>query len=146
MKVIILVLLVLLSLAFAGEDQVLHPKNSDDILDHLEGNNYNIYLLFFAAATPYEEIAERNNKDIEEGLNKIITDNPEVFYARIDHTNQNFNKLIEITGVYQAPSVFLMNHGKGVWIYEGNSEMILSRLNDFLPEIKEAAGHQKDLF
>ena len=135
-----------LAVVFAGNDQILTPKNSDDILDHLEGNNYNIYILFFAASSPYEEVAQRNNRDIESGLKTIVDDNPEIFFAKIDHSNPNFQKLLQVTGVNKAPSVFLMTHGKGVWIYEGSSALILERLRDFLPEFKEAAGHRKDPF
>ena len=142
MKLLLLVLLVSVAAVYAGDDQILHPKNSDDILDHLEGNNNNIYLLFFAASSPYEEVAKRNNKDIESGLKSIVTDNPEIFFARIDHSNPNFQKLVQITGAHHAPSVFLMTHGKGVLIYEGSSELILERLRDFLPQFKEASSHQ----
>ena len=142
MKILFLVLAICIASVFAESDQILHPKNSDDILDHLEGNNHNIYLLFFAGAGHYEEVAKRNNHDIEGGLKTILADNPEIFYARIDHTNPNFQKLIQVTGVHHAPSVFLMTHGQGVWIYEGSSELILERLRDFLPKFKEASSHQ----
>ncbi|CAI2382187.1 unnamed protein product [Moneuplotes crassus] len=142
MKLVFLVLLVSASIVAAASDQILTPRNSDDILDHLEGNNQNIYLLFFAASSPYEEVAHRNNKEIEEGLKSIITDNPEIYYARIDHSNPNFQKLIQVTEVHHAPSVFLMVHGQGVWIYEGTSELILERLREFLPQFKEAASHK----
>ena len=141
MKLLLLVLL-LSAFALAENDQILHPKNSDDILDHLEGNNQNIYLLFFAASSPYEEVARRNNKDIEAGLQSIITDNPEIYFARIDHSNPNFQKLLHATGVHHAPSVFLMVHGQGVWIYEGTSQLIIERVKDFLPQFKEASSHQ----
>ena len=125
MKFLALVLLILLAGVFAEDSQILQPRDSDDILDHLEGNNHNIYILFFAANSPYEEVAQRNNHDIELGLKSIIQDNPELFFARIDHTNPQFQKLVQITGVHAAPSVFVMTHGQGVWIYEGRSELIV---------------------
>ena len=145
MKILALVLLLTLTYVYAGNDpQVLTPHNSDDILDHLQGNNYNIYLLFFSASGPYEEIAIRNNKDVESGLNKILLDNPEIFYATIPHTNPNFNKLIQTTGIHAAPSVFLIVHGKGVWIYEGTSDLIVEKVRDFLPKFKEASAKHVD--
>ena len=146
MKLLILVLLMTMSVVLAETDQVLYPKNSDEILDHLEGNNYNIYILFFAAASPYEEVATRNNRDIAEGLQRIVTDNPEVIFATINHADPNFQKLLQVTGVNRAPSVFIMNHGNGVWIYEGTSSLILDRLSDFMPKFKEAASHQTSPF
>mmetsp|Transcript_13758 Transcript_13758/g.15417 ORF Transcript_13758/g.15417 Transcript_13758/m.15417 type:complete len:147 (-) Transcript_13758:61-501(-) len=146
MKFLLLVLLISISAVFAESDQILHPKNSDEILDHLEGNNYNIYILFFAETSPYKEVATRNNKEIEDGLKSILTDNPELFFATIDHTNPNFQKLLQVTGVYHAPSVFVMAHGEGVWIYEGSSELILERLRDFLPQFKEASSHQSTIY
>ena len=133
----------LLAFAFSATDQVLTPQNSDDILDHLEGNNWNIYILFFAAASPCEEVATRNNNAVEAGLKTLLSDNPELFYAKIDHTNPNFQKLVARTGVHAAPSVYMMVHGKGVWIYEGTSKLILDRLDDFLPAFKEASASHK---
>ena len=142
MKSCLLVFL-LIAVALAATDQFIQPHNSDEMLDHLEGNNWNIYILFFAAASPYEEVADRNNNAIESGLKTLIADNPELFYAKIDHANPNFQKLVERTGVHAAPSVYMMVHGKGVWIYEGTSDLILERLSDFLPEFKEASANHK---
>ena len=146
MKFLFLVLLISVGAVLADSDQILHPKNSDDILDHLEGNNHNIYLLFFKEVSPYAEVAKGNNKEFEDGLKTIISDNPEIFFAEIDHTNPNFQKLLQITGVHHAPSVFVMTHGEGVWIYEGSTELILERLRDFLPQFKEASSHQSSIY
>ena len=141
MKILLLVLWI--AIAAVHCDQVLQPKNSDDILDHLEGNNYNIYILFFAAASPAEELSRLTNAEIEKGINTLLTDNPELFYAKIDHTNPNFRKLVEVSGVRNAPSVFMMVHGQGVWVSEGTSALIIDRIRDFLPSFKQAASHHE---
>ncbi|CAI2379251.1 unnamed protein product [Moneuplotes crassus] len=142
MKLALVILLIVATAVLGENEQILTPSNSDQILDHLEGNNQNIYLLFFAASSPYEEVAHRNNKEIEDGLKSIITDNPEIYFARIEYGNPSFHKLAEVTQVNHAPSVFLMVHGQGVWIYEGTSELILERLKDFLPQFKQASSHK----
>ena len=142
MKLLLLILLALVTV-YAGEDQVLHPQNSDDILDHLEGNNYNIYILFFPSIGPYAEVDKEENKAIEDGLKAMLNDNPELFFATIDHTDPNFQKLLQVTGVHAAPSIFMITHGKGVWIYEGQPSLILERTKDFLPDFKEASSHQE---
>ena len=144
MKLLFFVILALVAIVYGGKDQILHPKNSDEMLDHLQGNNYNIYILFFPSVNTYEEVARENNKELEDGLEKILSDNPEIFFATIDHTNPKFNQLLQTLGVHDAPSVFLMVHGKGVWIYEGEARLVLNRLKEFLPEYKEASSHKED--
>ena len=144
MKILGLVLLLTIAITLADSSHVLAPRDSDDLLDLLQGNNYNVYLLFFEAVNPFEEYKIRNNRDIEAGIQKILVDNPDVYYARIHHTNPHFQKLIHMTEVHAAPSVFLMTHGKGVWIYEGSSELILDRLKEFLTQFKQAASKNTD--
>ena len=143
MKITALVFVLILALACAQDSHVLTPKNSDDVLKHLEGNNWNVYVLFFAAASAREEIADRNNRAIEEGLSAILAENPSIYSAKIDHANPNFRGLVEKTGVHSAPSLYMMVHGQGVWIYEGTSTLILQRLRDFIPAFNQASANHE---
>ena len=55
----------LLALGMVNAAHVLTPRNSDDMLNHLQGNNYNIYLLFFYQPNPIDEVLRTTNNDLE---------------------------------------------------------------------------------
>ena len=54
-----------LALGMVNAAHVLTPRNSDDMLNHLQGNNYNIYLLFFYQPNPIDEVLRTTNNDLE---------------------------------------------------------------------------------
>ena len=64
MKACALILLIAI-LGLAQAAHVLTPRNSDDMLNHLQGNNYNIYCMFFYQPNPIDETLRTTNNDIE---------------------------------------------------------------------------------
>ena len=136
-------LVVVLIIAFACADQNINPQNGKDVLKHLQGNNYNIYAIFFAAPEPTPESAKVTNKDVADGLRSILADNPDIYYAKVDHADERFKELFDATGIFEAPAILLMVHGRGLWISGGTSNLIVQRLKEFLPDFKQASAHHK---
>ena len=132
-----------LALLFASTQaaHVLTPRNSDDMLNHLQGNSYNIYLLFFYQPNPIDEVLRTTNNDIERLVQSVLEENPDIMYAKIDESNQEFSKLFNVVGVTVTPAILLIVHGKGVWISGTNTRLMVERIRDFIPAFKQAASH-----
>ena len=120
---------------------VLTPRNSDDMLNHLQGNNYNIYLLFFYQPNPIDEVLRTTNNDLERLTQAVLTENPDIMYAKIDESNPEYAKLFNVVGVTVTPALLLIVHGKGVWISGTNTRLMVERIRDFIPAFKQAAAH-----
>ena len=140
MKAIIAICLIL-AFGIAQGAHVLQPNDANEMLNHLQGNNYNIYILFFNDPNPADQATKDANEDIEHRLSGVLSDNPEIFYAKIDNTNENFRKLATVVGVTSTPAVLMIVHGKGVWLSGTNSFLMTDRLRDFLPAFKQASAH-----
>lgn len=140
MKAIIAICLIL-AFGLTQGAHVLQPNDANEMLNHLQGNNYNIYILFFNDPNPADQATKDANEDIENRLSGVLSDNPEIFYAKIDNTNENFRKLATVVGVTSTPAVLMIVHGKGVWLSGTNSFLMTDRLRDFLPAFKQASAH-----
>ena len=127
--------------ACANAAHVLTPRNSDDMLNHLQGNNYNIYLLFFYQPNPIDEVLRTTNNDIERLMQGVLEENPDIMYAKVDESNSEMAKLFNVVGVTVTPAILLIVHGKGVWISGTNTRLMVERIRDFIPAFKQAAAH-----
>ena len=135
-------LISLLALFFVAEAaHVLTPRNSDDALNHLQGNNYNIYLMFFYQPNPIDEVLRTTNNDIERLVQGVLEENPDIMYAKVDESNPEFGKLFNVVGITVTPAILLIVHGKGVWISGTNTRLMVERIRDFVPAFKQAAAH-----
>ena len=143
MKVVLAVALLCL-LGFTSAYHELTPSTSEDMLNHIQGNNYNIYVLNFWDSSKTDEATRNVYKDIESRLSDVLGDNPEVFYAKIDHADGTFAKLEQVVGVTSVPAVLIMVHGKGVWLSGTNSYLMTERLNDFIPAFKKSSAHHSN--
>ena len=139
MKLIIAVIL-LLALGSTYGYHTLTPSNSEGMLNHLQGNNYNIYVLFFHDSSETDKDAQNTYEDIDGRLGSILDANDELFYAKIDHNNPEFRKLEQVLGVTSVPAVLVVVHGKGVWLSGNNSYLMTERLNDFIPAFKKSSA------
>ena len=107
---------------------VLTPRNSDDALNQLWGNNYNIYLLFFYQPNPIDEVLRTTNNDIERQVQGVLEENPDIMYAKVDESNPEFGKLFNVVGITVTPAILLIVHGKGVWISGTNTRLMVERI------------------
>ena len=143
MKVILAVALMMI-LGFASAFHELKPATSEEMLNHIQGNNYNIYVLNFWDSSKSDDDTRNVYKDIESRLSNVLGDNPEVFYAKIDHNDSAFQKLEQVVGVTSVPAVLVIVHGKGVWLSGTNSYLMVERLNDFIPAFKKSSAHHSN--
>ena len=134
----------ILAISAVTSTQVLKGANSEEILNHLQSNNYNIYILFFADLTTDNTKTRDANQDIESKLGTVLRENEEIFYTKIDYTNPDFSKLSSVVGVTETPTVLLIVHGKGVWLSGSNSNLLVERIRDFLPDFKQASSHHSN--
>ncbi len=140
MKSVVMISLLALFLTVEAA-HVLTPRNSDDALNHLQGNNYNIYLFFFYQPNPIDEVLRTTNNDIERLISGVLEQNPDILYAKVDESNPEFAKLFNVVGITVTPAILLIVHGKGVWISGTNTNLMIERIKDFVPAFKQAAAH-----
>ena len=143
MKIVLAVVLMTI-LGFASAFHELKPTSSEELLNHIQGNNYNIYVLSFWDSSEKDKETQNVYKDIKSRLQSVLGDNPEVFYAEVDHSNQEFRKLEQVVGVTSVPAVLVIVHGKGVWLSGTNSYLMVERLNDFIPAFKKSSAHHSN--
>ena len=134
----------ILAVSCVTSTQVLKGKNSDEILNHLQSNNYNIYILYFVDPKAGDNKTKEANQDIESKLGGVLSENQEIFYSKIDYTSADFSKLSSVVGVTETPAVLLIVHGKGVWVSGRNSDLMTERIRDFLPAFKQASAHHSN--
>ena len=139
-----LALVFLLAIGFTNAFHSLTPTTSDEILNHIQGNNYNIYILNFYDSSQTDEASQNTFKDIEDRVQSILGENPEVFYSTIDHNDKAFRKLEKVVGVTSVPALLAIVHGKGVWLSGSNSYLMAERLNDFIPAFKKSSAHHSN--
>ena len=140
MKFVLLVALLLAFITVQAAHNVEH-KSADEIMSHLQGNNYNIYLIYFYESRATDEKTKNAMSDIENRIGDVISDNPELFYAKVDLSNPEYSRLGNVVGLTSAPAALLMVHGKGVWLSGTNGRLMLDRVKDFLPAFKQASAH-----
>ena len=138
---VVFILALLLALVTVKATREITPKSADEVLHHLQGNNYNIYLLHFYESSNRDEKVSHANEDILNMLKKVVGDNPDFYYARIDLSDREFSKLGNVVGLTSAPAVLMIVHGKGVWLSGTNASLMADRLRDFLPAFKQASAH-----
>ena len=139
-----LALVLILAVGITNAFHALTPANSEEILNHIQGNNYNIYVLNFHDSSVQDKDKQNTFKDIENRLGDVLNDNPEIFYASIDHSNEAFRKLEQTVGVTSIPAVLAIVHGKGVWLSGSNSYLMVERINDFIPALKKSSAHHSN--
>mmetsp|Transcript_1220 Transcript_1220/g.1348 ORF Transcript_1220/g.1348 Transcript_1220/m.1348 type:complete len:146 (-) Transcript_1220:64-501(-) len=139
-----LALVLILALGVSNAFHSLTPSTSEEILNHIQGNNYNIYVLNFHDSSDSNKESQNTYKDIENRIGDVLGNNPEVFYAQIDHADSAFRKLEQVVGVTSVPAVLAIVHGKGVWLSGTNSYLMVERLNDFIPAFKKSSAHHSN--
>ena len=143
MKLVLLITL-LLAIALVRAGREIKAKTADDILQHLQGNNYNIYLIYFYESTNRDEKSVSGGQDIQKALGNVVEANPELFSAKVDLSDREFSRLGSVVGLNAAPAVLMIVHGKGVWLSGTNSYLLSDRLKDFLPAFKQASAHHSN--
>ena len=143
MKFLLSVALLLALATVQAAHQVEH-KSGDEILNHLQGNNFNIYVIFFYKSKATDDKTKSANEDIENRIGEVINDNPEIFYAKVDLSDPSYRKLGNVVGLKTTPAVLLIVHGKGVWMSGTNAYLTVDRLKDFLPAFKQASAHHTE--
>ena len=141
---LILALVLLFAVCYTNAFHELTPQSSEEMLNHIQGNNYNIYVMYFWDSSRDDDASKDIFKDIQDRLGNVLNDNPEIFYAKVDHSNEAFRKLESVVGVNSAPAVLVMVHGKGVWLSGSNSYLMAERLQDFLPAFKQSSAHHSN--
>mmetsp|Transcript_21849 Transcript_21849/g.19388 ORF Transcript_21849/g.19388 Transcript_21849/m.19388 type:complete len:148 (+) Transcript_21849:31-474(+) len=145
MKLFIMVLALLSLLAvtaLAGGE--IPVKSSDDLLRHLQGNNFNIYLVHFYESASRDKGVQAGNEDIQRSLKNVLKANPEFFSAKVDLSNKELSRLGSVVGLNTTPAVLLIVHGKGVWLSGTNANLMIDRLRDFTPKFKQASAHHSN--
>ncbi|CAI2382463.1 unnamed protein product [Moneuplotes crassus] len=142
MKILLLVLGLLTITAFAAHE--IQVNSADDILRHLQGNNYNIYLIHFFESAKNDQATVSTNKDLQTAMNKILSSNPDFFHATIDLSQHELTRLGSIIGLTSTPSILLIVHGKGVWVSGQSADLVTERLRDFLPKFVQASAHHSN--
>ena len=145
MKFVLLIAL-LLAVVAVNAGREVSPRTADDILQHLQGNNYNIYLIYFYESANRDQKAVSGGEDIQRALAKVTDANPELFYAKVDLSDREFARLGNVVGLSAAPAVLMIVHGKGVWLSGTNAGLMMERLRDFMPSFKQAAAHHSNPF
>ena len=143
MKLVLLIAFLLAVVSVSAYHE-LKPSNSEEILNHIQGNNYNIYVMYFYDSSVQKDELKESQKDIEKRLGEVLDDNSEVFYAKIDHNNQVFRKLESVVGVTSYPALLIIVHGKGIWLSGTNSYLMVDRLKDFVPAFKKSSAHHSN--
>ena len=138
---IIIALIVLMTIGYVHSAHLLTPRTSEEMLNHIQGNNYNVYLLYFYDGRANDGATRNANQDIENTISGILSANSELFYAKLDSSNKNLAQVADVVGVTTTPAVLLMVHGKGVWLTASNSQLAMDRIKDFLPTFKQASAH-----
>ena len=142
MKFVLLVLALIACTALAGGE--FSPKTHDEILEHLQGNNYNVYLVYFYESSNRDSAADKAGQDIQNSLRNVLSSNPEFFYTKIDLSDREFSRLGSIVGLPSTPAVLMIVHGKGVWLSGTNANLLADRLRDFIPKFKQASAHHSN--
>ncbi len=142
MKLLLLVLGLLAVTAMAGGE--IKVNKADDLLRHLQGNNYNIYLVYFYETSKKDQASVQASQDIQNALKNVLASNPEFQYAKVDLSNPELAKLGGVVGLSSTPSVLLIVHGKGVWLSGTNANLMVERLRDFMPKFKQASAHHSN--
>ena len=131
------IVIVLLALfAFSYGYNVLEHNNGRDILDELEGNNKNVYVLLFqAGATEGSALANRND-DYENALiSRVLENYPDFWYSRVDANNRDYEELVSECGIDDAelqksPSILMIENGNGAWIH---GPQTITKLEEYAP-------------
>lgn len=143
MKLVLLITL-LFAIALVRAGREIKPRTADDILQHLQGNNYNIYLIYFYESSNRDEKSVSGGQDIQKALSNVIDSNPELFSAKVDLSDREFSRLGSVVGLNLAPAVLMIVHGKGVWLSGTNANLMMDRLRDFMPAFKQASAHHSN--
>ena len=142
MKFLLLVLALIACTALAGGE--FSPKTHDEILGHLQGNNYNVYLVYFYESANKDSATNQAGQDIQNSLRGVLGSNPEFFYTKIDLSDREFSRLGSVVGLPSTPAVLMIVHGKGVWLSGTNANLLADRLRDFIPKFKQASAHHSN--
>ena len=142
MKIVLLVLALLACSALAGGE--IQVRKSEDLLRHLQGNNYNIYLVYFYESSNRDKTATAAGEDIQRSLKNVLKANPEFHYAKVDLSDRELSRLGNVVGLSSAPAVLMIVHGKGVWLSGTNANLMVDRLRDFMPKFKQASAHHSN--
>ena len=142
MKLALLVLALFICTALAGGE--LNVKSQEELLRHLQGNNYNIYLVYFYESANRDQTAISASQDIQNKLKNVLASNSEFHYAKVDLSDKELAPLGNVVGLTSTPAVLMIVHGKGVWLSGTNANLMMERLRDFMPKFKQAAAHHSN--
>ena len=145
LKPALLLLLALASLSEAARQ--VTPRNSDEALDQLEGNNFNVYLLYFYQTSSLDKAGTTINNSIKDELNQLLSQAPYsrnegLVFMAIDESQSKFDKLAHVVGITVTPSILMMVNGKGMWFSGANVPLLMERIREFLPDFLAAAAQR----
>ena len=133
MRVVIMILM-LLALSMGIEE--LEHSNGHDILRELEGNNNNVYIIFFYAAATDGSTLGNLNEDYEKALtSRVLDEYPEFYYAKVDANNKDYSEVVKQCGIdvdelQKSPSILIMENGNGAWIH---GPQTISKIEEYAP-------------
>ena len=71
---LVVALLIVLGFMQISRGYVLNSPTMDEILENLQGNNHNVYLIFFVDSTSKDQQVITATKDVEEALHMLLVD------------------------------------------------------------------------
>ena len=123
--------------------KTLTPKSSEEVIDQLEGNNFNVYMIYFYQSST----TDKTSVTLKDELNKLLTQSPydksdNLVYMKVDESDKRFQRLGAIVGITVTPSVLVMVNGKGMWFSGANVPLLVERLREFLPDFLQASSQR----
>ena len=141
-----LIAFLLLGLALAT--RIYTPVSSQQALDQIQGNNFNVYVLFFYQSNSIDDDGLTTNNAINNQLSSLLQrapyrDNETIIYMKIDASDKSFDELAQVVGITATPSVLLIVNGKGMWLSGANVPLLIERVEEFLPDYAQASQQKK---
>ena len=137
---------VLLSVALTA--QTIKHSKSDDLLNQLQGNNWDVYMIYFYKHSELDDDNLTTNNMIASQLEQLLElpqykNANQVKYAKVDVADDSYEKLATMVGITVTPSILLMINGKGMWLSGANVPLLMERVNEFLPDYIVASKDRK---
>ena len=92
---LVVALLIVLGFMQISRGYVLNSPTMDEILENLQGNNHNVYLIFFVDSTSKDQQVIIATKDVEEALHILLRTYPQVYFTKLDISHKDFKKFSE---------------------------------------------------
>ena len=119
---------VLLVCAMAAS--TIQHKKSDDLLTLLQGNNWDVYMIYFYKHSELDDDNLTTNNMLASQLEQLLElpqykNANNLKYAKVDTTDDSYEKLATMLGITVTPSILLMINGKGMWLSGANVPLLM---------------------